>query len=430
MSTRYLLVGVCSVFLFVSGCKKDENNPAGSGQPTVITVVGFVKDSQGEPMSGIAVIIIGKAAVTTGTDGSFTVAEVSTPYDIVVVQSTQKTATMYKGLTRSDPTLVFTSFSVGTPKSATISGTVPAAVGKITRVYFVSGTMTFSTTANATTGAYTINAGWTTSATSFVGKVRVLRYTNVATGFPTEYDAAGEKDQTITAGGTFSNVNFAAGELTDPTEQTIAGTTTRAATTYTLGTRSLYINFGNSILFLTSQAGASPYSDDFNITVPAVTGATFGIYSGASQPATVGTRTSFLYRAGIAPGTTGLTINLAAAPQLTAPVNNGTNVDTTTSFLFSAGGATGVHQVSISPSVGTNPRFVILTTGTTVTIPNLVSLGLGLPPSAGYSWSVTQYSPIATMNDAASGNFFALITGTGGNVGFGFSEAFSFTTKP
>jgi hypothetical protein len=426
MKQLLLQVGLCCLLLIMSSCKKD-NNPA-TNTPTTITVAGVVKDAAGEPINGVAVIIVGKGTVTSGADGSFSIPNVTTPYDIIMVLSTQKTAIMYKGLTINNPTLVYTSSALGTLKSATISGTVPAAATKRTLVFFVSGTSTFSTTANPTTGAYTINAGWYTSPTTFTGKVYVLRWTPATTGFPTDYDAFGSKDLTISNAGTFT-VNFATGELTDPSEQTISGAVSRAATTYSLNSRSLYVNFGNSILFLSNELGTPPFADNFNITVPSIAGATYGIYAVATQPATVGSRTSAFYRANIAPGTSGLALTLAAAPQLTAPVNNGTNVDTTTSFLFSPGGATGIHQVFIT-GVATNPRFIIYTAASSFTIPNLVSVGLGLPANANYSWLVTQFSPLASVNDAASSAFFSQTSGTGGNVGFGFSESFTFTTKP
>ncbi len=421
MKQLLLQVGLCCLFIFImTSCKKDDTvTPV----DTTITVNGFVKDAYGEPINGVAVIITGKAAVASGPDGSFSLANVTTPYDIIL--STQKYVVVYKGLTRTDPTLTTTS-SLGTAKTATITGTVPIAATKITLVFFVSGTKTFSAPANSATGAYTINATWNTSTTSYVGKVYVLRWTPVASGFPTAYDAFGSKDLTISTGGSFI-VNFSSGELTDPPEQTISGAVVRAATTYSLNRRELHINFGNSTLFIASEVGTAPLADNFNITVPSLAGATYTIHARATQPATVDVRESRFYKSGIAPGTSGLTLTLAAAPQPTAPVNSGTNIDTTTSFLFSPGGAVGVHQVLIYSGVATNPSFIIYTSGSTVAIPNLVSLGLGLPASTSYYWTVRQISPLASVNDAASSAFVNL---TSGSYGIGYSELFSFTTKP
>ena len=90
-------------------------------------------------------------------------------------------------------------------------------------------------------------------------------------------------------------------------------------------------------------------TDDFSYAVPAITGATFEVYAGAQVSAIPNPRTSSYRKKGIAGGTSGITITLENAPQLTLPANNGTGVDTTTQFLWAQGSGTGVNLGIISP---------------------------------------------------------------------------------
>ena len=160
IAMRSFLAGTMLLLIFMMGCKKDDSGTGGGGGGGVITVSGIVKDSYLIPVSGVLVIISGKTPVTSSANGSFSVSDVTTPYDVTVVVGTTKTAVVYQGLTRTDPVLFAYGVPTPTLKTATISGTVPGAASARTRVFFVSGVKLWSTNANATTGAYTITATW------------------------------------------------------------------------------------------------------------------------------------------------------------------------------------------------------------------------------------------------------------------------------
>ncbi len=425
-----ILSAVVISLLIGGGCGSDSpSEPEGDLPTTSITVNGFVKDFDGEPVSGVSVIVKGKTASVTNANGAFSISDVTTPYEIRVILSTQQTGVIYQGLTRPDPTLLYFT-SLTTSKSATISGTVPPALGKITQVFFISGTKAWATTANQTTGAYSIFTNWKGSASTFDGKIHVLRWIPNPSNLPVQYDAYSSKDLTISSGGSFSGNNFAAVDLTDPADQSISGSITRPTTSYSITQKYLYLNFGNAFVFLAGEWGMGQ-SDNFSYTVPAITGATFEVNVGAEVSAIPNPRTSFYRKKGIAGGTSGIAITLENAPQLTLPANNGTGIDTMTQFLWAQGSGTGVNMGLIAPNIaGSGPIFYIVTANNSTSIPNLGPQGLGLPSNVLYNWQILRFFPLSSVDAAASDSFMPLVNGNGGETGSGRSETFQFTTSP
>lgn len=390
-----------------------------------ISVNGVLKDIDGEPISGKVVMIKGKAPTSTSADGSFSFSNVTSPYEIQVILSTEKVALIYQGLTRSDPQLLYI-VSTTTSKSATINGNVPIAPGKKTIVFFVSDTKSWWTTADQTTGMYSFTPDWKGSMTTCQGQLQVLRWTQNANGLPILYDAYGTKNLTISDGGTFDGNDFLEIDFTDPAEQNISGTITRPTSSYNINFKELSINFGASIYICNESGGA--LSDNFSYMVPSITGATFEVRVNATLSAVPTSRNSSYMKKNITAGTSGINIELAAAPQLSLPVHNGIDVDTTTSFYWTQGGGTGVNLIQLFPG-GANPVFFIFTAENNTTIPNLAPQALGLPSGEIYSWTVSRYLPISSINDAASEFFIPLINGQSGDNGRAESEMFNFTTK-
>ena len=392
------------------------------------TINGYVKDVDGEPIAGATVIIKGKAPTTTGAGGNFSVSNVTVPYEIrLIISGFQQVAVVYQGLTRVDPTLIYLG-STASSKTATISGTVPAAAGKTTLVFFVSGDKAWSTIANQANGSYTINADWMGSTNSFTGKLQVLRWTPNPNGLPQQYDAYGLKDNvTISNGGSFPNNNFVTADFTDPAEQNITGSITRPSSNYSIRDKILYLNFGNAFIRIAGESGAG-LTENFSYTVPSITGATFQIDVSALLPATPSSRITFYSEKGISGGSTGINITLASAPQLNLPANNGIGIDSTTQFLWTKGSGQSISIAYIMP-MGQGPAFFIYTDGNSTNIPNLSPQGLGLPPNQFYQWTIIEAFPVSSVDAAASDSFITLINGNSGGFGRGQSETFNFTTK-
>ena len=417
-----------SAFLFlimVVSCSEDSPSESNETDQT-ITVSGFVKDIDGEPVSGVPVIIKGKAPVTTDANGAFTVSNVSKPYEARVIFSTDQAAIVYQGLTRSDPTLIYLG-TTSSYKTATISGSVPPAAGKVTRVFFTSGTTAWSTNADQGTGSYSLDVNWKGTANSMTGKLQVLRFTQNSSGMPAQYDAYGSEDNlTVSAGGNFPNNNFAATDLTDPPEQNISGSIVLPSSSYVLNGKTLNLFFGDAEIYLGQEWGVGL---NFSYVVPSITGATFGVDANAYLNATPTYRYTSYSKRGITGGSSGITVNLASAPQLNIPAHNGSGIDTTTQFLWTKGNGGGICVILIAPSNwGTDPTFYIFTAGNSTSIPNLAPQGLGLPSNVSYNWQVVQLFPVSSIDDAASATFFQQTNGSA-EGGQAQSEQFIFTTK-
>jgi len=393
-----------------------------------VTVNGYVKDIDGEPISGATVIIKGKSPTTTGANGNFSVSNVTIPYEArLIISGFQQAAVVYQGLTRLDPTLFYLG-STTNSKTATISGNVPAAAGKNTLVFFVSGSEAWYATANQTTGAYIIYADWRGTTSSFTGSIQVLRWTPNSNGLPQLYDAYGlENNVTISTGGTLSNHNFTSSDFTDPAEQSITGSITRPSSSYSIKNKNLYINFGNAYIPIAGESGMA-LTDNFSYTVPSITGATFQIDANAEVSALPSNRITLYSKKGINGGSTGINITLASAPQLNLPANNGTGIDTTTQFLWTEGSGAGINIVYMLP-MGQGPTFFIFTDDNSTYIPNLSPQGLGLPPFQPYQWLVVEVFPVSSIDAAASESFIIFMNGNSGDYGRGQSEYFNFTTK-
>lgn len=425
---RFVIPLTAILFLIIMVSCEEDNPSEPNNNTQTITISGFVEDADGEPVAGVSVIIKGKAPVTTNANGGFTVSNVSKPYEARVILSTAQSAIVYQGLTRSDPTLLYLSAPTSW-KTAQVSGSVPPAAGKVTLVFFISGTLSSSVTADEVTGLYDLTVNWKGGANSVTGNVYVLRYTQNTNGMPAQYDAYGlENNLTVSAGGNFDNHNFTVGDLTDPPEQNISGTVVRPSSSYELFDKTLYLTFGSAEVYLGGESAVT-LSDNFSYVVPSITGATFGVNIWAALNATPNQRYTIYWKRGITAGSSGITITLSSAPQLNIPAHNGSGVDTTTQFLWTMGSGGGICYLLIQPNnPADGPLYYIFTGGNTTTIPNLAPQGLGLPSNKGYNWNVIQLFPVASMDEAASSTFLQQTFGKieGGEA---TSEQFNFTTK-
>src|SRR6266571_5887874 len=349
---------------------------AGNGPtppPQGITLSGLVRDLVGETISG-ATVLAGKSSVTSSSDGTFSIPGVVVPYDITAILPTQNTAVIYKGLTRSDPVLLYPDVT-GAERTATISGTAPPASGSVTDVFFASsGRYALGVgRADATTGQYAFTVRWHGSYGTDAGQLYLLRWTTDATGLPTSYDGFASRPLTIMAGGDFSGNDFAAAELTDPPEQSISGAIT-VPTSYTLNVRRFIIDIAHVGLYWEEKNAPS---NAFTYTVPAQSGLAFAV---AAQALDGSSRWSSFYMR-ISGNSGNVSVPLAAAPQLALPANGASGVDATTPFSWTQGGGTGVNLFKVWPSNSTSPTYFVFTTGADAKIPDLAAEGMG-PPAA------------------------------------------------
>lgn len=418
---RWIPVALAVFALGFAGCDDDDEGPS---EPPSDDIQGRVLDTAGQPVSGVPIVVSGKAAAITANDGSFTVEDVPSTYDVSVIFNTQNAALIYRGLTRRDPVLSYITVA-SSPKSAEIAGTVPAVPGRRTRVFFVSGEWSAATTANANTGDYSLAPEWYGSAAAITGTIYVLRWTQGLDGLPDLYDGYAERDLTISDGGTFP-VSFAAGDLTDPSELTIKGDVV-VPTGYFLQQKSFGLDFGIPRIVIDTDGAAAT---SFNFNVPEIPEPSFFVSARAAMPTVTTNRTTSITRTGLAAGATGIDVVLEEAPRPSLPVHSATGVTTSTSFVWSAGGGTGVNIYIANPAVSSNPTYMAILAENSTQIPDLSAIGMGLPAGAQYDWGVLRQLGVSSVNDAASAAFNPILGVREGDSGRLTSEFFAFTTEP
>ncbi len=421
-----LTLALSLAFLF-GACSKS-NSPTGPGTGGIVTVTGKVIGVNSQPVASVPVLIAGLPSVNTDANGNFTIANVTTPYTVVVVDGTNKRALVYRGLSRSDPTLFWLGTTPGTSHTASVSGallpwTAIAPGTKTTaRVCYASPDAAGSSQVNLTSGNYSLSSTWY-GPTTTTGTIYGLMWDYDANGMPTTYDKYGKRSNvSLLDGTTNTNQNDTIG-VTQTAQ--ISGSVT-VPSGYTLGARTLYAVFE-------SRIGIPVLSDPttiptFAYNTPNVTGVTISLVAAISN-GTGGAVESFL--SGLAVNQTNATMTIPAAPELSLPVNNATGVTVGTPFSWTPF-AGGVHLVSFNPVVAGQPSILLITAATSDSIPNLTSAGLALPSSAVYHWNVAGVAPFASIDAAAgTGGALGFITNTYAFTGsFGNSASRLFTTAP
>lgn len=419
---RILVLSVLAIsgaFLY-NGCGSDTTtNP-----PTTGTVNGKVVDGQGNPVPNITVVI-GATSAISGSDGSFVINSVTTPYNAKLILSTGATPTgiVYQGITTFSPQLFAVGLN-GSPSTAVLTVNIPAmnANQRATVIYTDNGLV--HSTQTVSTSPAIVNVTWQNTA-PVTGKVIVLVYTLDGTGNVTTYDKYGEKSGiALNVSGT-STITFAAADLNvTPSTQTLSGSintltgynppTTRMLLRFTSqSSQQIGVNIGNPV------SGAT-----FSFKVPGglTSAPTFGL-DGTST--SLASELSIKFITGTVIGTNQIT--LEAASTLGTPLNAATNIDTATNFTFSSGGtASGIYVIEFVTAAPTAKRFYLFTNSLSVTIPSFSAFGLPLGSGASYTWQVLKIGTIGSVNELVSSSLF-------GNSNFTLetvSSARTFTSAP
>jgi len=395
--------------------------------PATITVSGTVIGFNLQPVAGAPVVITSGGAnlsTTTNASGAFSVSGVTPPYDATVVTGNQ--SIIYKGLTRTDPTLVLPGLSPGVSRSASLSGTVsggagfpePASHGTITT--FGSPELAHFRLADTTTGDYNMGTVRWFGPTTTTGSIRALQGRFDGAYLPTDYTGYGERPNvTLTDGGTFTAQNVT---MSPVSEARISGSVTLPAG-YTLTSKRMAVGFADrSLIDVLSDFGAST---SFAYTTPNVSGATILMGVAAANAAGTSVTTT---KPGLAVNASSVSIPLPAGSEQVHPPDAATGVNHSTTFSYTPFSG-GVHLVDFD-GPGANPDYVVVTTAASTSIPNLSSVGLGLPASTAYSWSVSGLAPFATVDAVAGpGGWLAVFLGTAEGSA-SMSSRRTFTTAP
>jgi hypothetical protein len=414
------------------GCSKSSSTgPSGGGAGSVVTVSGKVINIRGTIVAGIPVVVTGLPSTNTDANGNFSIPNVTTPYDIAVVDGTTKNAIVFRGLTRSDPTLVFVNTLIAVGHTGSISGKVSGGdftpnqgASDVTQIAFGS-PETGSAATTAAGGTFgPMSVTWY-GPTVTTGNLYALQIQNDANppNFPLTYKGYGVRSGIAVNDGSSLTNQFDTLQAVGTGQFTA---TVSLPAGYAFTQKTLFLRLSPYALLPLVAEITAPTSLTYN--TPTVAGASLLLGIRAQNGAAI----SYAYKVGLSTGATGVAVSVPAAPGLSLPINGATAVDTTFTFSWTAFSG-GIH-VFYMRSPG-NPTYYVLTAGTSTKIPNLKSIGLPLPVSALYNWQVVGFAPFASADEAAGpAGFYA--AGSGSPYGLtadasaASSVPWTFTTAP
>jgi hypothetical protein len=380
-----------------------------------MVVTGTVIDILGRPVSGATVDLSGAKSATTNAQGVFTATGVNAQYTATVGTTTSagaKHGYQFLSLTRPDPTLQLISDDVmAPPLTANLSGTLTLLGQGGSLAYFdvPAGAWPLATNGVPVKGSSTSfddPVSWE-GPTPLTGTAYLLQWEAGDAGLPQSYTSYSSQSATVTSGDTSVVVFMGASSMTTgfitPTVDVATGSG------YVLDDVAAYVSIPGSQAsppFVHTRSAVVPEK----LAVPEIGGATFIVC--ASQLPNGGVATGGpigkACNAGLAAGAS-TTLAPPTATTFTSPpstVGNGT-------VLHYNAITGGVNVFVLSDGVATDPVITIVSTFDVVTVPDLSSVGVMLPPGATYTATVVGAAPFATIDAAAgAGGFDAVIVAT------------------
>jgi hypothetical protein len=374
---------------------RDEPGTGGGGSGTITGRVLY--SGVLAPVRSAEVNVLGYGSAITDTDGNFSISSVPSTYDIAVNASTNN-ITVYKGLTRTNPTLVIydslpASKSIGVFYGAlsNSNGTTPS------NAIVVFGGPNFEANGvSASSSTYSFESG-------------LKWYGNDARGNFYAFQGFGTSSPRVARSSDYNLVteSYAPSlSMSLASAARLSGSCTRPSTSYTISTKEAGIK-------LSARTGIyipdnSP-STAFDLYATTVTGGDTYV----SCEATTGFATSYARRGGLTGSTSSISLELPEAQRLSSPSDSATSVGAGTTFSWN--GTSGLHLVHLQPRSGaTGPRIHVVTREQSVRLPSLSQADVTLPSYGSYLWWVESFPGYTTVNDATNGStLLDLLVGKG-----------------
>jgi len=410
MVFRVLLQTIILVTILASFSGKGYSTPRANARPNgerekgpAMAITGRVVDYERQGLAGFKVEVIGQCEGTTDSIGNFTVEGARAPYDILLSGSPATIAVEYKGLTRTDPTLMFPIWRGGTDEY------LESVKGKI-----IGGDFAPNQPANVVTKVRLLEAGGSTTEPDGSFGLRGFAWSGAidttATLFalqtendlnppqlPVAYIGYGLKTVAFSKGS--SNVYVMDTLQALPTSQLRANISVPPG--YALSRIALWLRisqFRELILNDFSKATSIVYN------VPDIPGATIDLEANVkseTHPAVSNGASAGMQKVFVRPTASEVSVAVQAAPQLVLPPDGAAGVDTATVFSWTRY-PDGIYVFTIG-GTGT-PGYTVVTSENNTTIPNLRNLGFHIQDSARYWWEVRAYAPLSSI-DAAAGPY-------------------------
>jgi hypothetical protein len=423
------LVTVTTTTTFTLSASKGDKTTTKTTSVTVDvpaqTVTGKVLTYDGKAGSFLPVLV-GTQKATTDANGNFSVAGVTTPYDLVVLQAAKNQAYVYQGLSLPSPIILvygagtydsktkvtFTSTNVDTTTPVPAGG---SADGSVT----CAGVDTRQVSCGITGSVFPTvdqDISWAGTTGIFINAY-ALQVHKDSRNVVTNFLRFGRAENELLQNGQPNTVNFA---LEPVQNKAVAGSITPPPG-YTLTARALGFKAGDQTLYPFSyELDNVGIASAFNWASPAVPGMSLYLTGTAKK----GEASVYAYLEDIAPDATGVSLTLPTPPEQLQPANNALGVTPATLFSWTPF-AGGVHTLSVYPATPGPLNFTIYTSASEATLPDLSTLGYSLAKGVTYKWTVGGSAPFASVDELANGvpSFYALKSSGG-------SGDRTFTTAP
>jgi hypothetical protein len=426
------------------GVQKEKNLTLKVQAPATVTVTGKIIDAFMQPLAGLPVKINGVSDVSEA-DGSFSIAGVSAPYDVIIINNPTNTGFIFQGLSRVDPTLQLFDLSSAPSFSAQVSGNLAGGAGfpnPASHQAIIafgsedgSGRLRLAPASGPAYGPMSVNWSGTTTTN---GSLHALQWKVNASGLPTDYTGYAKKAFSLSDGGVFGSPATDL-NLSNVSELNISGTVSLPSG-YSSQGRVMYVDWGkNTTSLLAMEPSLTPNFTYATPNLPDTTMTLLNLACGVGGCAGLN-NSSWVYKTGLSVSASNVGLANFKIPSPSLPVDVAVGIDADTEFSWEAMDNS-VHMVMFQGG-GANPDYVVVTTKNTTKLPDLSAEGLGLPSGANYSWMVLGFNPFATMDVATTPTGFVseffnayfglFVDGRGPerDGAFSISKERSFTTAP
>ncbi len=340
-------------------------------------------------LSGLSasVTIQGHTTSTAAADGSFTISGLTVPYDAIVYSVAGGWAHEFRGLRSPNPVFdvnaVYPPIAIPpspTARSTAVTGTVstPDPVDASHPVVVcIEGVVDPRNGCDLldSSSSYSMSVYWDASEDPTM-RIHALQVRLDSSRLPRGYAYAASSQRTL-QDGTPATVDLS---LATTGVTTISGSASLAVGYAFVGLGGMVDVAPNLALRLPIAETAVPAT--YALIVPDLPGASYDIFGLAVQ----GGMFTEVWRKGRPAGVTDLALPAAAAPS--APADGAAGVTATTPLTATWAGG-GALTFIVTPASGSNPTYTVTTQSNSVTLADLVAVGLPLPSAASYTWSVT-----------------------------------------
>ena len=376
----------------------------GPDQPPTITVTGKIIDYWRHVVPNVPVTI-GATATTTDVNGQFTVSGVTPPYDVLFTISTiqnnnpAKYGWLYKGLTRTDPTLqVGRAFPERGANELSINVTsvdfsnLPATETVHTSFGSVDGA--FDTDVTGTPTPYIQSSWFGPTSTSMTGHaLHWTRANSTSLEVPIAYTGYATQSVTLTDSG-LSSITFDLPNMTMSTG-TLTGTVTASASGGALES-SMFVRFADNAV--TQLFGVAAAGGAFSYLTPVVPQATLTV--AASQGIWTSPPYAVVHKDGLPATQSNIALQVPDASSLTSPAAGTAGVNASTLFRWSGTAKVFFWNVISDPYY---EGFLVVTSEKQAQLPTMPD-GPALTPNTSYTWWVETHGSYQTVDDATGPN--------------------------